>query len=150
MVNSQVVREINNAFKIDERVSTTPNAIPVIEVGLKATKTNIIRNEVLTNALSTIVYTTPTKGDFYLDYAIIDYISEAGANITGHMTITYEGVKKLLRVVDIAGATTKKSLCYSGKPIKIDKGTNISINLGTAEVTTSMSGLVVGHIDEVD
>jgi hypothetical protein len=151
MVNSQVIKEISNSLKIDERVEKIPSAIPVIEVGPKKCKTDIVKSTNIVNATSGTIYTTPTTADFYITWASIYARINGGTTITYSINATIGGISTdILLLCNIAGlATTAGPLVYSGNAIKIDRGTNITLTTNAAEATTRISGSIIGYLDEV-
>jgi hypothetical protein len=158
MVNSQVIKEISNAFKIDERVSPIPQALPVVEVGLKSTKTaDIFAASTATNTASTTVYTTPTTGDFYLTFAALSIrcASVAAQSEIFRLTATINGATcHILQLVNLANlgnlACTSTEFRGEQRPIKIDKGTNIIMTMNAPTSSDRMGAVIHGFVDEVN
>lgn len=155
MVNSQVTREISNAFKIDERVTKLPAAIPVVEVGVKSVKElNVVKTLLCHNAASTTLYTTPENEDFYLlggsmslkissgtesstEFYITCVISGVRTNILGHAAASN------------AYQTVLPVYFMSNHPIKVDKNTTITVTMNAPAAGDRAMASIYGYKDEV-
>lgn len=155
MVNSQMVKEISEAFKIDERIEKIPNAIPVCEANPKIIKNGFTKYNVLNAATSAVIYTTPADQDFYLTSAAIAFIKDSSSTST-LFQINYTE----------ANASTSIPLLYypsitltaqSGSnnivlphPVKIKRNTQITISTDQATAVVRAAGTISGFIDEVN
>lgn len=157
MVNSQVVREINNALKIDERVSTTPNAIPVIEVGLKGSKAcNIVESIEVENAASTTIYTTPENQDFYLTFASlhVQNAAAAGQSQVVFLSVVINSVRKNILVCRHIANTNASSrgpaiFVCGNHPIKVDRNTTITATMDSPTAQDFIGATIAGYTDEM-
>lgn len=157
MVNSQLVAETNNTFKIDTRVEKTPSAIPVAEVGLKGSKSiHIVASGTATNSNSTTIYTTPTDQDFYLTFASlhVNNADAAGTSTLEQLTLVINGAR-----VAILSQVSRVSTNHSGRaasifqtdrhPIKVDRGTTITLTLNAVSASDLAVANIAGYLDEI-
>lgn len=151
-MNSSIIQEIRNAFKITVATERIPNAIPVVEVGDKLVKNAIIKNLLKTDSASTTIYTTPTNQDFYL----------TGSSLSVNKNVTCDTDNVTITAV-IGGAITT-IMAYRGitltaennniplilpHSIKIDRGTNILCYVAVKTAgTLNVSATIHGFIDE--
>jgi hypothetical protein len=133
MVNSQVVSEIVNAFKLDTNVDKIPNAIPVIEVGTKSVK-NILVAPLTAPAtgLQTIL-TTSTTNDTIIYCIVMSYNKNATCDIaTGQIYIdaVLGGKITHIALLNVITLTAEKDNLIIPLPhgLKIDRGTNIQMS----------------------
>ncbi len=152
MVNSQLQKEISDAFKIDERIEKIPSAIPVCEVNPKVVKNGFAYVGTATNATSSIIVTTPTTGVFYITGLALTIIKDATATSTvTNISGIIDGQTKIL--ISLPSITlTAQSISISISlihPIKIDSGTNISVLNGTNVANITAKACIYGFLDEI-
>lgn len=150
MVNSQVIHEIVDALKIDERVEPIPNAIPTIEVGYKRNSSGVML--LSTRATSGTMYINPATGyDFYITSINFNFAKDAACDAaTGTMTITavpYDtGVSQIIFAVPHITLTASE---YTGtitfaNPLRLLRNSQIqqaqTYAAGTLSRTINISG----------
>lgn len=157
MVNSQITQDIINNLKLDLQVDKIPSVIPVINVSLRNKPIDIIESAIHNNATTTTLYTTPTKNDFYLTFAALMYKASSDAsNATSHsLSVVINGTRKnLLILANTAnlGTVTCSPVTFNAgnNPIKIDKGTTITIVSSGASANDKLAGSIAGFIDTVN
>lgn len=153
MVNSQVVREVENAFKIDTRVTSTPNPIPVIEVGVKSIKNITAASAIASNATSATILTAPADRDLYIVGVSLSVIKDVtGTSTESTISATIEAnTVKLISIVGISLTVQSGSDCVSfSHPIKVDKGSIVNVTNTTAVANTRANGTVYYFIDDIN
>jgi hypothetical protein len=155
-MNSQVIREIVNAFKIDLLAEKIPQPIPVVEVGVKSSKTiDVVRSAAVTNAASTTLYTTPTDQDFYLTFASLNTknASAAGSATIIAVNVTIDGqVRMLLGHVNFVSTNTTgptSPFICGNHPIKVDRNTAITLTMDSPTTSDRAFASIAGYLDVV-
>jgi hypothetical protein len=121
--------------------------VPVFDVRPPA---NIIRtaSAVNTGAAQTL-YTTPTDQDFFLTNALIGVIKDVTATSTNsQLKVTIDGVART--ILNIPGLTLTVQnqsvpMAYPN-PIKVDRGTNITLENSTGVGNVTSTAAVVGFL----
>lgn len=156
MVNSQQVKETIQALKLDINVDRIPPAAPTIETNPKQVKeAHICRSAQLAAAATATIYTTPIDQDFYLTSGNISMKCTSGTTVT-YMRITAfinSVAYPIIEISSIAGqATTAQNTLALRNPIKIDRGTAITIDASAADAagTTRGAACIQGFIDEIN
>ncbi len=155
MVNSQVVKEVIDGFKLDLNSDKIPPIIPVIDVNLKHNKNiDIIRTGECFDATSAIIYATPTSGDFYLKSVVVSSIRDSTATALFYgVTAVINGVTVFIVKVPqrATNAITPPSVCQISfdNPIKIDKNSNINVVSDTNVALIKVTATIHGYIDEI-
>jgi len=152
MVNSQVVREVTEAFKIDRNVEALPQAIPTVEVGVKSTKEPyIISNyRILTGNLAGTVI----PEGFYLMALQFGLVKDATCDVaTGRASITAataQGTVELTNIPILTLTAQEFNVFVDLKhPLKINAGSSITSSLTYTAGLMSRSYILIGYIDEV-
>jgi len=153
MVNSQMIKEVSEAFKIDERVEKVPSAIPVCEVNPKVIK-NIRSIATSTSSTSQTIVTTPIDQDFYLVGCTLSVTKDATATSVG-TSITYTDEYSLSSsLCRIAGLTlTPQSQTVSVQlthPILVKRNTAINLTNSTNVANIFAQAIIFYFIDEVN
>ena len=155
MVNSQLVREQEIAFKVDRLVDRLPMAIPVVEVNPKLTKPLVTYNAVKTTTGALTTLTTPTDQDVYIRSVVLNMVKDATCDAaTGQLYVScmVGGLLRVLACIPILTLTAQsfETRVDFGSGIKVDRGSAIA---GTSNAYTvglmSKSVIVVYYLDEV-
>jgi len=153
MVNSQMIKEVVDAFKLDLNTEIIPTVIPVCEVNPKFTKMGISRSQSLTNATANTIYTTPATQDFYLTGGCLSFVRDATATSTLFNIQYYDEHGQTQNLLTFAGVTLTAGSGAAAtplfNPIKVQRGTIISINSSTNTGNFKVTAQVYGYIDEV-
>lgn len=152
MVNSQVVAETAQAFKLDLNVDKIPAPIPVIEVGVKSVKNAIAANAGLSNATSATVYTCPSNQDFYLTSCILNMIKDAtSTSLYVTLRVYINGQSTTLIYIPCFTLTAQTMSCnlIFPHPLKLDRGSQINVLSDTNVANIKAYGSISGFIDEV-
>lgn len=157
ITNSEIMQEIRNRAKLQGAVSAIPaqlgkEVIPTIEVNPQMVKNaQIVRSGRALNSTAVTIYTTPTDQDFYLTSAAISFIKDvtSTSTVTDLRVFINGSAQTLLRFdgITLTVQTGSVSMTFP-HPIKIDRGSIITINNGTNTATIAGSGMIVGFIDE--
>lgn len=111
--------------------------VPVFDVRPPAT---LCRSQTASNTgAAQTIYTTPTDQDFFLTSASLSLIKDATATSTGtNIRVTIEGVARIILAITSITLTAQQAQMQQSFPfpIKVDRGTNITIehSAGTANV----------------
>jgi hypothetical protein len=128
-----------------------PNVQPVIDLTPRNHRnTDIIATFNKTASGSSTVYTTPTDKDFYLCLAGLNISKDATSdNVTCAILATVGGVSKDILRVPMQTLTAIPNSDFErsfNKPVKIDRGTTITVLLsftvGTITAATHVSGFL--------
>lgn len=155
MVNSQIIKETQEAYKTDIRVEKIPTALPVVEVGLKGSKcAHIVRGIDSNNSTATTIYTTPTDQDFYLTFASLVFKSATTGQATLiRLKVVIDSVDRYLLGLPnftATGTTSPANIFNAGNhPIKVDRGTTIQILADVADAEDRVYASIAGYLDEV-
>lgn len=130
----------------DNNLSNT--ITPVIDINNPIC--DIVRN-VSTGTDSSVIYTTPTDKDFYLTGVVLSYVKDASSDSTrGTVNVVINGLT--VAVAGIGGITLTAlnqtvSISYPF-PIKLDRGTTISISHAGSVGVTRMTVSIIGYISD--
>lgn len=124
------------------------NIIPVIPVTPCA---RVVGNAAATNATSATILTTPTGRDFYLTGAALSMIKDVtSTSNSSTIRCVINGVTVI--ILDIAGITlTAQSATQTvvfNPPLKIDAGTNITVQNATNTANVRSDGCIYGYTQE--
>jgi len=155
MVNSQLVQEVSDAFKIDERVEKIPNALPVVDVTPKFTLQGIVKSQSLLNGTSVTIYRTPVKGRFWITGANIAYQKDATATSTSFAiaftpkkTNVAQNLISLPTLTLVAGSNSQNTPTFN--PIEVKPDTDINITSATNVANFRVTAQIYGFLDEVN
>jgi len=157
MVNSQVIKETVDAFKLDLNTESVPNAIPVVEVGIKSSKSSFPKTFTKSTTGSATIYTTPTDQDFYITALAVSLMKDATCDVAdgGSFSITAQvnGIVTQLIGIPLFTLTAQDgelALSFGNHPMKVDRGTTILIATNTFSAgKMTRIGYVHGYLDEV-
>lgn len=158
MASWQVVKEVEEALKIDRNTEKTPLPIPVIEVGLKSIKNakNLTAYAPATGAQSISVATIGnTNNDYYISDITLTITKDAACDIaTGAINLTVTpfdtNVATIVLGIPILTLTaqSQSASIHLTHPLKIARNTTMSLS------GTFTAGLCVrrcdinGYLDE--
>ena len=155
MVNSQTIKEIQEALKLDLNVDKVPSPIPVVEVNPKVVKNAFTANSTTTNATSTNMSGIPTDVDVYIVSASLSVIKDATSQSV-LTSINYNPADKgssstqLIAIPSITLTAQTQTLSVTfPHPIKIKRGTVISVVNSNATANISAFGSISYFTDEV-
>lgn len=150
--NNLLTRRANDLFNIKDgnfffnRVSDilTP-VIPIEECS------QIVKQAFVNNSVGATIYTTPTDKDFYITGATMSLIKDVTATSTQtSLRCTIGG--EVLYLMQIVGITlTPQSSTISialARPLKVDRGINITLNNATATGNVVAGCSVVGYLSD--
>lgn len=142
----RAIREFNirNGDFFDNRLpNTLTPVIPLTPI------VNLVRHLNKSNTGSTGIYTTPADKDFYLTSAYLSGTADATAdNLSYTITATIDGVAR--DIIKIGKQTTTAGSEQVAQsfffPIKIDRGTAISLTTTFTVGTTIMAATITGYL----
>jgi len=152
MVNSQVIAETVNAQKIDLNTEVVPNAVPVIEVGVKSVKNGLVASISSSNLNGNTTILSTGGSDVYICSVWISHIKDVTCDSTGAAVLASIGGvnKNLIHTGGITLTVMDKGLSVSfPHPIKVDKNTNIVANSNRTAGTSNTQAGISYFIDEV-
>lgn len=140
--------------------SVNPSIQPVIDVNPLAYSPANIDGQT-TNDGGGVLYTTPTNTDFYVSFmSISGYIESSGSNGNGGLytiNATVNGVNTPICVLGLSrnpyspngvsyvSTTGTASIAITlSTPLRIDRGTNITLERGSSPSATAIQGIVQG------
>lgn len=122
-----------------------PNIQPVVNL---IRSPNIVRINAALNAASATVFTTPTDRDFFLVNVGLTLIKDVTSTSTfSRVSIVLAGVRVAILQVDTLSVTAQTAqLAFNlSYPIKIDPGTTILVENGTAVANIDAACTIVGY-----
>lgn len=155
--NSNLTKELIDVAKLQQSKGEIPSelaekVIPVIDINPKhARVANVVKRTIATNATAQTIYTTPTDKDFYLTSASLAMIKDATAtSLFSTIQLIPDGSTSTIPILLIPGFTLTAqtgqiSLSFPA-PIKVAKGTNITINNSTNVGNVSADGCITGYL----
>jgi len=153
-MNTQVTSEIRDAFKINSGVQAIPNPIPVVEVGLKLTKTALCVSANSTDSTAQTLLPANANADIYIIGATMSVSKDVTSTSTlSNIVITDEyGATKNLLAISTLSLTVANALNASislNHPIKIKRNTAVTYG-GTTSVSTIRHAVsLYYYIDEL-
>lgn len=145
---------LKKSAQLQEGVDEIPSEIsktiwPVIDITPRKHRiANIVRDTGRSTTGTSTVYTTPTDQDFFLTSAFVSGTSDATADNTFFAILaTIDGVSRnLLKIykTTLTAASISIPISYIF-PIKIDRGTNISITTSFSVGTSTVEGGITGY-----
>ena len=156
--NSDLTRELVQGAKIAQSYEQVPTqlaekVVPFMEVNPKLLSIiNIVKNNAAVNATTSTIYTTPPDRDFYLCTVSMSTIKDAtSTSVVSQVLAFVDGVNTVL--LNIASITlTAQENCSSitfPLPIKIDKGTNITVTNSTNVANIRTNAVISGYTVDV-
>jgi hypothetical protein len=137
--------------KMPTKLNDTVQA--VFPVGFQGKFCDIVRDSITTNATTSTAYTTPTDRDFYLTAAALNVIKDVTSTSTAsRLLVNISG--SLRTILEITGITltvqqevTSISFPF---PIKLDRGTTITVTNSTNVANCSSKGIIYGFTYQQD
>jgi len=154
MPNSQVRKETIDALKIDVLTQPVPDAVPVVEVGVKHCKATLIAQQALNNSAGpATLFTTPTDRDCYIQAGYISYQKDAAAttdNISLYI-VTEDGIQvRLLRIACVTlNASFGAIITPFFHPIKLKRASAVTLTSSTAVGNFTVAAMVYYYIDDI-
>jgi len=155
MVNSQVSNEIVEAFKIDRQVERIPQAIPVIEVGIKSVKNNKAASFARTTTGTASLYASSAINKTYITGLQVSFIKDAACDIaTGDINIstTIGGISTIIARFAVITLTADTQSVYIDfkHPLLIDRSATISFTATYAVGLMVRCGTIYYYEDEIN
>lgn len=151
--NSELLKELKDGGKLQQSRDIIPTQladkiVPVMEVNPKLMRRcNVLRSGSSAVSGSISLYTTPTDRDFFLTSLHLGIIKDAACDIaTGavNLGITVDGTARnfiSIPVITLTAQNIVRDVAFC-TPIKVDRGTSISITgTYTAGVMSRTGGL---------
>lgn len=155
MTNSEQIKEEIKALGLQPGAQNIPNPIPVVETNPKLLRVcDVIRNSTATNATTAGIYTTPTTKDFYLVGVSLSVIKDVtSTSVVSDVRATVAGISstssRILSISGISLTPQTDSVAISFPfPIKVDRGTIISVNNSTNVGNIRSDGCIWGYTVE--
>lgn len=151
--NSDLIKGMAENAKIQQNVDRIPNqladkVVPTMETNPALLKTANVVRYVDTN-IDTTIYTTPSDRDFYLTGISYSLAKDALSTCSGiRISGTIDGVTQWVGIISGITLTTDSQTVSQNfsKPIKFDRGVNISIiHLTGTGATLRSSVTLVGY-----
>lgn len=156
VVNSETVKEIIKAggLQTNQGIPTVLSNVimPTIEANPRLLRhTNVRYYNTCINGTSTTILTTPTDKDFFVTYVWLAMSRDASATSTSStVTATINGTSDPIAVIATVTLTAGIQVTSQAfpQPIKIDRGTTITVTnqSGTAAITSR--AIVAGYYEE--
>jgi len=111
---------------------------------------NIVRRGIATGT-STTIYSTPSDKDFYIVAAELAVIKDSSSTSTvSTITVVIDGVSQpLLSIPSITLTAQNAQVTQSFRnPVKVDRGTNITVTNGTNVAVINAHGCIAGYTVE--
>lgn len=153
--NSNLSKELIDVAKLQVSKDVVPNQIadkivPVIDVNPKHSRViNVIVSALATNSTAGSLYVTPTDRDFYLSAIDLSMIKDATAtSLYSCLRAVINGATILFcRIpgITLTAQTGSISVAFPS-PIKIDRGTTISLINSTNVANVTVAGTIYGYI----
>ena len=114
-------------------------------------RANIVRRARAANAISSTIYTTPTDKDFYITSVSISNTKDVTAtSVNSDVRATIDGVVQ--NIIELSYLTLTAQNMSSAQnfvcPIKVDRGTVISVNNNTNVANIGTTGVITGYTVE--
>jgi hypothetical protein len=153
--NSDLSKELVKGASLQQMRDSIPNqladkVVPTMEVNPNLfRKINVCRSGSAANATTTALYVTPTDKDFYIVAMALSVIKDvtSTSNLSS-IQVTIDGITGLSILSLAAQTLTAQTLSSSISlpcPIKIDRGTTISVNNSTNVANIKASATIFGY-----
>jgi len=156
-MNSEVISEIRNAFKINSATERTPNAIPVIEVGTKCVKNAFTSYGTATNATSAniLVITSASFANkaVYITGATLSVIKDAtSTSVLSAIRYTDENGSStnLLNIPGITLTPQAQSIAINfSHPLKASLSSAITVTNSTNVGNVTATGTIYYYTEDI-
>lgn len=155
--NSEVIQELRNVAKIQGATDLIPTLlnngiVPTLELNPKLVKNLRTAGNVAINATSSTIFSTPTDRDVYIVAVSLAYIQDVTATAVSHGVVATDelGVSRNLLFIPtltltVSNGTAQITLPH---PLKLARGTNVTVTNSTNTGNTSAAGTIYYFIDE--
>jgi len=122
--------------------------VPVMETNpILLRKCNISKG--LVSSASGTIYTTPTDRDFYIVASCLSVVRDASAtSVSTRILATIDGLASpILGIcgVTLTAGSSEQSISFP-TPIKVDRGTNITVSFNTATAVITAYSQITGYL----
>ena len=155
MVNSQTIKEIIDALKIDTNIEMVPNAVPVVEVNPKIVKPLLVVSNVRTSSGASTLMTTSGSADTYIKAITFGVTKNVTCDVaSGQVALSayIGGVNTGIINIPILTLTAEyMSITIDlGTGIKIDRNTTITFGNQTFTAGAMIrTATIYYYLDEV-
>jgi hypothetical protein len=152
--SKEVVDKISDELKIQPALLLPREIAKQIQLTYNVNPlrpSTILRSTALTSTGVGTIFTTPSDRDFFLTAATMSIQCDSTATTTAYsMKMFVEGVSKaLISISKITLTTTSKELAICLKfPLKLDRGTTITLNQTFGAGVSVMSGTITGYVTD--
>jgi hypothetical protein len=154
--NTQLQKELRDAFKIQQNVDAVPGkfedrVIPVCEVNPKILTNLKMKAGLLNNGTTATLYTTPTNQDYYLCAVELSTIKDVtSTSLFSAINVIIDGVATAVATIAGFSLTPQSEIVNLSfnNPIKVDRGTAITITNSTNVGNITSRGIIFGFVDE--
>jgi len=155
--NKNLIKGIIDGLNIQLNQSAVPveyaeKVVPTFETNTKLLRRcNIVKQGARTTNGSSTLYATPTDKDFYLCSFWLQNISSATAdNVSISLLATIEGISTAIiyfnkPTLTLFQETLQVSVPF---PIRLDRGTNVTISSTFTLGTSNTSAVIIGYTDD--
>jgi hypothetical protein len=151
--NSDLTKELIEGAKIQlmkDRVPTqlADKVVPVMEVNPKMLrKTEFVKNGLLSDSLSSLVFTTSSTTKTMITSFIFSYRKDAVATaLLFNLTAVINGVTTNIATLRGTAATAESdNIALNFPPLEIDPGTNVNITSDSADAAIRLSCCIYGY-----
>lgn len=148
--NPSIGEDLHRIFNLKGQAPTNEVSDEVVPVIIIERNHNIVRSQTFTNATAATIYTTPTDKDFYLEALTLSVIKDATSQSTlTDIRAVIDGVSQLIaRISGITLTAQNQTITLSGLKIKVDRGTNITLNATSGVANIKCDGSIIGYTVE--
>lgn len=155
--NNEVGKRLAKNAGIQVSVDKVPielaeKIVPTMETNIELLRKCTRREYGLANnSASATVYTTPTDRDFYLCGAQLSYIKDATATSAySRLNVSVDGaILSIIHIPQFTLTAGNGSVAINiNPPLKVDRGTAISVVNSTNVANVQTAGNIWGYIDE--
>lgn len=155
--NAELKKAFSDSTKTQllEQVQVVDNSkvIPIVDVTPRKFKnTDIVRRNVCQNATSTTLYTTPSNADFYLTGVSLNVIKDATSqSVSSRVNIIINGATQTILSIEGLSLTAQieSNTISVIRPVKVDRGTNITLTNTNATANITAGATICGYVDNV-
>ncbi len=154
--NTDLFKELKDGIKIQQMRDVIPSqlaekVVPVMEVNPKLLRRiNVMKKGAASNATSSTIYTTPTDKDFFLTNATICAWKDVTAVAASQrLNVTIDGAVTPIFTIETLTLTAIQPVTASlnfSCPLKIDRGTGISVTNDNATANTKVAATIFGYL----
>lgn len=155
--NTQTKKEIEDAIRGNSVSNLAPTKVSdtvqlVLPINPKDyRRVNIVKTGLATNATSATIYTTPTDKDFFLTSLALSIIKDVtSTSLRTDIAVVIDGAaQNLLSICSLTLTAQAQNIAQSyHAPIKIDRGTNITVSNTTNVANITARANLTGYTVE--